>query len=839
MKKTSQTIHLIANAHIDPVWLWDWREGLNEGVITMRTILDLMDEDPDLTFIRGESAIYQHIEKFDPATFDRIVDQVKKGRWDVVGGTYIQPDTNLPGTETLLRQFVHGQQYFQSRFGKPVKVAWQADSFGHSAGFPDILSAAGMESFAFSRPNHGILPLNEPAFWWEGESGARILCYRPRTGWYGSDRHGTKEKLDELLESAATSRLENVGCFYGLGNHGGGPSRRQLADIRDWAAAHPEVKVIHSGLHRLFSALRHEIQRKGMDAIPSHRGELNFTLRGCYSSAAKTKFLYRKAENLLLRAEKTDVVLSALTKDSAMDLDEAWKGVLFNAFHDILPGSSIERALDDQNHWLGSVIHSSQHAELKALNQLARCVDTQVACHPEDHPSAVAALVWNPHSWEFHGEVELEACLDYRIIHQYKGRAHELPIQVTSPTGKLMGFQEIATEHSSLNDFPWRKRVLIPLTLPAFGWNVLEFGWVEGAKQITLPNPVAAGVDWIDNGFYRVEATVGDAGIRVFHKGNPLFGPLGLSATVFEDPWGSWGGMDEEPESIHLNTIREKWKIQKVIPLENGPQRSSLWIQLAGEKSRIALTFSLSRNREVVDVKARILWDERAARLKLVMPVGDQAEYSVPGGTVQRGPMGEVPGGSWVRVNSSKTSFGFASDGLYNFDTKDGEFCATVVRASHYSSDVQTERDQDVWRPAVDCGELRFQFIMTPGLADLPKLAHELEQPPIVTLVAPQKGILPRIGSAAALSPAGLQLLAIKRPEDGSGVILRIQAPAGNPIQAQLLWVGEKISLGSIRGGEIANWRLTPSKLGWKAVRVDLYEALAKPFLRPSLVQLN
>ena len=108
----TKTIHLIGNAHLDPVWLWDRREGLNEGITTVRTMLDLMDEFPEMTFIRGESAIYQHVEKYDPASFARIKKMVKAGRWDVVGGTYIQPDTNLPGTETLVRQYAHGQPPF-------------------------------------------------------------------------------------------------------------------------------------------------------------------------------------------------------------------------------------------------------------------------------------------------------------------------------------------------------------------------------------------------------------------------------------------------------------------------------------------------------------------------------------------------------------------------------------------------------------------------------------------------------------------------------------------------------------------------------------------------------
>src|SRR5438094_866850 len=128
------TFHLIPNAHLDPVWLWDWREGLNEGLVTCRTILDLMDHDRELTFIRDES---------------------------------------------FCRHFLHGQRYFASRFGKSVRAAWAADSFGHCAGLPEILAAAGIEFFAFTRPPPDVLPLDKPAFWWEGAGGSRILAYRP------------------------------------------------------------------------------------------------------------------------------------------------------------------------------------------------------------------------------------------------------------------------------------------------------------------------------------------------------------------------------------------------------------------------------------------------------------------------------------------------------------------------------------------------------------------------------------------------------------------------------------------------------------------------------------
>lgn len=822
MKKT---IHLIGNAHLDPVWLWDRREGLNEGINNVRSMLDLMDEFPEMTFIRGESAIYQHVEKYDPATFARIKRMVKAGRWDVVGGTYIQPDTNLPGPETLVRQYAHGQRYFTSRFGKPVTAGWQADSFGHTAGLPEILAASGINFFAFSRPQSHIVPLAEPAFWWVGDGGGRILAVRSVTNSYQNERYDMPELLERVMKAHAGSRLENIACFYGLGNHGGGPSRRHLLEIREWAAKHTEVKVIHSGLHRLNDALRKEIARKGEDLIPTHKGELNHCLRGCYSSVAKFKFPYRRSEALLSRAEATDAIVAASQKRPAADLSKTWDVMLFNSFHDILPGSSIERAMDDQIASLGSILHDAAETEFEALNALAADIDTTLTRKPpKDHPSAVTALVWNPHPFRYEGQIEFENALDYRpLMEKYTKRGDDVPIEVLGADRKPVPFQSIRTEHSCFEELPWRKRVILPVSLPAFGWNVVELGWVEGAKPLAVKNPVKAKPGSIANALWRVEAKKGESGVQFFHQGKKFFAGNGLQAVLFDDPWGSWGGMGEEPDSFLLKKVREHWKITEVELLEEGPERAALWVRFAGKKSRIDLTFHVSRDRDAVDVSARVLLDDRSARLKLVFPSGDQVDYEVPGSVVRRGPAGEVPGARWARVHGKNGGMGFASDALYNFDSEKGEFRATVARASRYANDAKTPATTELWRPAVDCGELKFRFLVTNAKADLPRLAAELEQAPVVLMVPPGKGEKKRTGSLLELTPSSARLLALKRAEDGPGFILRAQAAPGKAVKVTALWLGKKIQLGALNGGEIGTWKLQSTKTGWKAARIGLH----------------
>ncbi len=797
MKKI--TVHLIPNAHLDPVWLWDWREGLNEGMATCRAVLNLMDEIPELTFIRGEAVIYQHLERHDPRTFRRIQKYASQGRWDVVGGTWLQPDTNMPATETFARHFCHGQTYFREKFGKPVSVAWAADSFGHSAGLPAILRQANIRGFAFTRPQPFILPIAKSAFWWEAAGGARVLAYRPAIGWYGAERDEVVRRLDEIIATAQKDNLENVGCFFGLGNHGGGPTRRHLDDIARWSQMHPDVQVIYSGLHRLFNALYAEIGRKGERFLPTHRGELNFCQRGCYASVAKFKYAYRRTEAILASAERTDAAISAGLRCKSPGLRSAWDSVLFNSFHDILPGSSIERSYDEQLAWLGLAQHQAQSVRFDALNALSLRLDTTVPPTSADHPTAVPLLVWNPHPYSFVGHVELEACLDYRPIWPYTDRVNELPVEVRSPQGHLVPFQLVATEHHAMVNLAWRKRAIVPVRLPPLGWSVFTMGWVEGARQSQrVPVPLS------------VKAGVGDRYLR-------LWDSINVSAITVEDPWGSWGGMDDPLESRNLSVVRDTWKISRVATLEHGPERSRLWVEMLGGDSRLELQVSQCRGRNTIDFCARLLWNQRGARLKLVFSgAGERADFDVPGGTITRGPLGEVPGGRWVRT----ASFGFISDSLYGFDLTDGELRATIVRASRYCDDTKADQDTTPWLPATDAGELRFRFAVTPPDADLPRLARELEQPPLVLLVPAKKGPLARQGSFLELSPRSLQILALKRAEDGRGLILRVQESKGRKVQGRLTWLGQRLDLGEIAAWEIATWRV----LGHKATRTSILE---------------
>lgn len=774
MSRKKFRFHLLPNAHLDPVWLWDWREGLNEGLATVDTILELMDERPELTFIRGEAVIYRHIQQTAPKTFERILAKIAEGRWDVVGGTWTQPDSNLSSTETLCRHFEYSLDYFQSEVGVRPTIAWQADSFGHTAGWPNILRSFGMEGFAFTRPQRTEFPLENPAFWWNCDYAERLLCYRQHWKWYCSERFNVPEVLDTTLKGASGMPWKNVGVLIGLGNHGGGPSRKHLADIEKWQESHPEVDVCYSTLHEFFRVLRKEVESAPRGRVPEVRGEFGYCLRGCYSSVQKFKSLYRTAEAIVSSAEITDSLLPGTNSSSR--LDEAWEAVLFNSFHDILPGSSIERAMEEQSAWTGLAVHQAQRIRFEALNRLAADINTTVpATRDSDAPADVPIFIWNSWPREFHGSVEIEASLDYRPLSTYENRPDEVPVVLRDHRGRVIPFQEIATEHSSMPTQPWRKRVVTNLSIPPLGWRIVRLGLASTKPKLSKTD--CQGKDGkikaISNATWKIRCS---DKLKVSRNGKDFLSGSGrIRLVVVEDPWGSWGGMVEEQDSYCLDQVREEWVITESAILESGPQRSRLWTRWQGRNSWADLTFDLSTGSDSICIQGRLLWNERSARLQMVFPSRGEAVCDVPGSIVRRDDRGQVPIGRWFyRRSQTGDLLGIASDVLSDVDFLPKESRLTLARASRYANDVPTQSHEKRWQPAVDCGELKFRLGLFSDGTDPDHIADYLTNPPVTLPVTPSPGFKNALGSLGELSPKSVRILAVKTDAAGR-LCLRIQ----------------------------------------------------------------
>ncbi len=821
------TLHLIANSHLDPVWLWDWREGLTETLATVRSVVRLMERYPELTYIRGESLVYEHVLKEDPATFDKILELHGENRWDVVGGSYLQADTNLPATETLVRQYEVGQRFFMKHFGQRVEVAWQADSFGHSAGLPAILNHAGIRNIAFFRPHEAQQPLASPAFWWRTESGPPILAYRPPVAWYGCERDEMTKRLDLCLRALESGPLTQIACFYGLGNHGGGPSGRHVEDIRAWSKAHPEVEVVHSGLHRFFDSLRESIVEKKY-SLPTWTGELNFCLRGCYSATSRIKHLYRKAESFVSRLEKSASAWSLRTGQAPEDFDDLWRDVLFNAFHDILPGTMIERVTDEQVHWLGRTLHETQKAEFRLLNRMAEALDTSVPSPPEeDMPQATPLLVYNPHPFPYDGLVECDINLDYRPLFDYEGRPEAVPVVIRDAHGGKLVHQRLAETNQFLPLHPWRTHRAFRVQIPPMGWGVYTCGLEQPEPSQAVPDesPFVIEPHSISNRSLCISAIPGESGIRIEYQGAPLLSEPGLSLVTMRDPWGSWGGHFEEPESIEICEQLSGWKITQVSVTESGPLRATLLVRLAAGSSQAQIAFQLTDKEEAVFAQVRVFWAEKAARLKMLMPGVDKARFEVPGGTVERVPSGEVPGQRWVWGTSSEgRGFGFASDALYNFSIHERALTATLVRTHPYASTEKAasgEFYEDSY-PVDGPGEYRFRFLLTPQQSELDRLATCLEEPVYVQNVAPSAGYLPRCASIMGIEPERhVRLLALAASDEKDQWNLRLQNLTSEAVSPTVTIQAQAVHLPPLPTGALRSYRLRKISGDWKAFAVE------------------
>src|SRR6267154_27739 len=339
------TINAVGNSHIDMAWLWPWTETVEVVRNTFRTALDLMREYPDFHFTMSSARTFSWMEEKYPELFKEIKERVQDGRWEIVGGMWVEPDLNMPGGESLVRQILTGKRYFQQKFGVDVKIGWNPDSFGYSWQLPQIYKKSGMDFFVTQKIYwNDTTKFPYKLFWWEAPDGSRLLSYIPHD--YANDTDPGKMATD--LAAYAASMYESdppdgreMMHLYGVGDHGGGPTRSMLDTAKRWMADDLVYPKLRFGTARGFFD---DLQKSSSNLkIPTWRNEMYFEYhRGVLTTQAETKRRIRNAEELLLNAEKFSAI-SALFGRSypAERFDGAWKNLLFDDFHDIFPGSGI------------------------------------------------------------------------------------------------------------------------------------------------------------------------------------------------------------------------------------------------------------------------------------------------------------------------------------------------------------------------------------------------------------------------------------------------------------------------------------------------------------------
>ena len=789
-------VHLICNAHLDPVWQWRWEEGAAEALATFRNAAVLLHEHRDFIFNHNEAVLYRWVERYDPALFEEIRELVREGRWTIAGGWHLQPDVNLPGLESLVRQIVEGRRYFWEKFRARPRVAYNFDSFGHSGGLPQILKLAGYKMYIHMRPQKEELSLPADLYRWRGVDGSEILTLRIETGLYHSERDNIEEKIEAGVERALRLKRD-FAVFWGLGNHGGGATREALAEIDELIAREKRVGIIHSTPDRLYEAL------KGLRGrAPVVEGDLQRVFTGCYTSLARVK---RKAEESLGALVQAEVLSAAswwLTGDEfpEKELGTAWRDHLFNDFHDILAGSCTEPAEKDALELYGKVLETARRIRLGAAGALNRAF-----AKSESAAAPVTIVNSNPSLSKVPVEVEFTA--DYRPF--WKG---EWQIRVFGADGREVLCQEEQPE--SLLPFNWRKKVCFMAELTGVGAGHYEFkvrpdkGRLEPGRR---EKPYLK---------YRIDRNRRLITALCVREGPSLLrGPL-LEPLVVRDDGDSWGTGCWAYRGV-IGLFRRKARSFKVIA--RGPVRTITECVLAYNKSWIVFHTVASPSWPVLEFRLRVHWSEERAMLKLAVPTvfrDGRLLCEVPGGALERPADGEEHVFSrWAIIEGRgkrPQALAVIGSGQHGLDFKDGELRISALRSAAYCHERGFKLKDGPVRKLMDQGVHEMRFLVTAGEAGkvrraVSALADWLCSPPYALAHLPfgKTGVGLKAGqmgdtgpkasqgesaglaaeqeiSLLSLSPPNIRLTACKRSWDREALILRLHETSGWATPAEL-----------------------------------------------------
>ena len=798
---SQRKLHMIGNAHIDPVWLWQWPEGYQEVRATFRSALDRMDEYPDFVFTHTSVLFLQWVEESDPEMFEQIRERIAEGRWQVVGGWWIEPDCNIPGGESFVRQGLYGQRYLREKFGITSTTGANLDSFGHNASLPQILRKSGMDSYVFLRPKpeeNAALP--GPLFWWEAADGSRVLAYRiPHE--YCAPRDDLGDHVEKSLATLPDG-LDELAVFYGVGNHGGGPTRANLDSIA-------RLNEDGDGPHLELSSLRQFFDAVAEDDLPVWRGELQYHATGCYTTHSGIKRWNRRAENLLQRAEKWSAVADALGAQPypLQELAEAWQLLLFNQFHDTLAGTSIEPAYEDARDQIG---HASSIAAL-AFNRAVQSIARQITIPYEEATRPL--IVFNPHPWPLRTDVELEYnWLTADGVRLVDADGASVPMQLT---------RSLTTMSAN------RARLVFPADVPPLGYRVytVHTGSADGmqlkASDTTLEN---------DHVLLELDPSTGRI-VRLVHKesGADVAAPSARHAVVVEDVSDTWGheviAYDQEIGEFECTSVRL---------IENGPVRAIVRVESRFGDSLLREDYALSANGTYVDVNVVLDWHEELKLLKLryATSIDDaRATIETPYGHLEREPNGhEDPGQSWVDVSGADRGLAVVNDAKSGYDVRGGDIGISAVRSPVWAWHDPCELEADGDFDYMDQGRQRFRVRLVPHAGDwraagVVRLAAELNQPPFAMLESYHDGPFPSQSSYASDGGDDVVVTVVKQAEDGDAFVVRAFETSGRDAHAtiELPFLGRTIDA-DFGANEIKTFRV-PRDQKQPVAETDLLES--------------
>jgi alpha-mannosidase len=789
------SIRMTGNSHIDAAWLWPWTDTVDVVRRTFGTALQLMEEYPQATYTQSAAAYSEWMFEKYPFLHQQIVDRVREGRWEMVGGMWVEPDLNMPDGESLVRQLLIGKRFIKDKFGVDVRIGWNPDSFGYNWQLPQIYKKSGIDYFVTQKMawnDTNQLPLK--LFWWQSPDGSRVLTYFP---------HDYVNEIEPLrmAQDLRTSQILNPGIsdmmhLFGMGDHGGGMTRSMLDDGVRWS--NPDAIFPKTGFgvaQGFFSEVETKVDgehapvwsyktlatgnaqlppaAKGKISLPVWNDELYFEYhRGVFTTQAQHKRNMRESEEQLLDAEKFSSLawLSGRSYPST-ELTAAWKKVLFKQFHDLAAGSGIGQIYRDAQRDYDSVHLVSEHATSQARRTLESQIDTRVP------PGGVPIVVFNSLAWQRTDLVPVEVQLP---------DASKGAISVVNAEGQPQPVQVLA-ENSTLNTY----RLLVEAkNVPSLGYRVLHV--LPSGKPVETDLRVDGLT--LEDASLRVQVDPKTGCITSLYDKRSQFESIaahgcGNELIAFQDKprdYDAWN-IDRDFE-LHFTKLDAADSVKVV---ERGPVRATIRVIRTWQQSKFVQDISLYAGLDRVDVHNEFDWHESHILLKAAFPLSSsspEATYEIPYGTIARpttrnnlfeSAKFEVPALRFADLGDEQHGFSLINESKYGYDAKGNVLRISLLRSPTWPD------------PDADRGHHSFSYSLYPHSGNWKQAlavrrGYEFNYKLTARQVAAHPGPLPAVHSFVDVKQDHVILTALKKAEDEDAILLRFYEWAGTGGDVQL-----------------------------------------------------
>lgn len=786
--RATGSIALVGQSHLDIIYLWRYAETIRKNARTCANMLALMREYPAFRFVQSQPKLYEDLQKYYPDIFRMVQARVRTGQWEAAGGMYIEPDGNLPSGESFVRQILFGKRYFRRTFDVDTHIAWMPDVFGAGWSLPQILLKSGIRYFTTIKLStwNDTNDFPHHTFWWEGLDGSRVLCHFPPTH-FGEEfttpiirRHWNgymqKEETGESL------------MLYGLADGGGGPVRPEV-EFSLRLARFPGMPAIR---YTSAEACFQRLGRKGA-RLPVWRDELYMEgHRGTYTSMAVLKKLNRVAENLYRDAEIFATLAFALGGRRAQErINEGWKYVLTNQFHDTITGSHIKACVPDILKDYQAALAIGNEVATRATGRLAQRIDTARCRKP--------LVVLNTLSWE-----RTDIC---RIPLDRIGADDAL----LDDEGRDVPCQVVVNEEGR------KELAFVAAGVPGLGYRVYDL--VSGKRSSQSPPCGAASANSLENEFFSLRMDADGLLTSLYDKvrDREVLAPgrRGNELQLFEDKPGRFSAWDII--AAYEKTRLPVGRPESIRVRDNGPVAISLTIARRIFDSTVRQDIVLYRQVPRIDFRTQIAWREREKLLKVAFHLAVnamRATYDIPFGNIERPTHRntswdeakfEVWAHKWADLAEGDYGVALLNDCKYGYDVKDNVMRLTLLKGPVHPN------------PDADLGMHRFTYSLYPhgsGWREggVLRAGCELNAPLRAGWTGVHRGELPRRFSFAQCSKENFVLETLKQAEDSDHMVLRGYEAYGQRGTAEVAFFKPLRSVKECNLMEEEEWSIRPAR---------------------------